>query len=159
MPKSTEHQTPAEHDSNEKIIITGGKIHVESLTGKNLHLPHVSVIDSADEVVGGFVNFLREYSVVGLAIGFVIGLQAQTLVKQLVNSFIDPFFKLLFGKSLSQREVLLHFHAHSATFTWGAFAYALLNFVFILAVIYAIVKIFKLDQLDKVKKAQKEEVE
>ena len=101
--------------------------------------------------VGGFVNFLREHAVVGLAVGFVIGTQAQGLVKTLVSSFIDPAFQLFFGTALSQSLVTWHFGERAANFTWGAFVYALLNFVFVLAAVYAIVKIFKLDKLDKPK--------
>jgi large-conductance mechanosensitive channel len=104
-----------------------------------------------DEFVGGFVNFLREHSVVGLAIGFVIGLQAQLLVKQLVDSFISPAFTLFFGQSLTHRTFTLHFHSHMGTFGWGAFVYGLLNFLFVLAAIYAIFKYLKLDRLDKPK--------
>jgi large conductance mechanosensitive channel protein len=98
----------------------------------------------------GFLNFLREHAVVGLAIGFVIGLQAQTLVKQLVDSFINPAFQLLIGgQMLSQRSFVLHFHGRAATFGWGAFVYILFNFLFVLAAIYIIYKVFKLDKLDK----------
>ena len=99
--------------------------------------------------VGGFVNFLREHAVVGLAVGFVIGTQAQALVKALVASFIDPAFQLFFGTALSQSIFTLHFSGKQANFGWGSFVYGLLNFLFVLAAVYAIVKIFKLDKLDK----------
>lgn len=108
--------------------------------------------------VTGFVAFLRDYAVVGLAVGFVIGLQAQNLVKQLVSSFIDPAFQLLFGQALSQRAFILHFHDRTASFTWGAFVYGMLNFVFVLGAIYVIVKFFSLDKLDKPTKKQIEKM-
>jgi len=104
--------------------------------------------------VGGFVAFLRDYAVVGLAVGFVIGLQAQNLVRQLVASFIDPAFQLLFGQALSQRAFVLHFHGRSASFTWGAFIYGMLNFLFVIAAIYILVKVFSLDKLDRPTKKQ-----
>jgi len=104
-----------------------------------------------DQFATGFINFLREHAVVGLAIGFVIGLQAQTLVKSLVDSFISPAFNLFFGQSLQHRDFTLHFHKHVANFGWGAFIYTLLNFLFVLAAIYAIFKYLKLDKLDKPK--------
>lgn len=110
--------------------------------------PAVVVVQEVNPV-GGFVNFLREHAVVGLAIGFIIGLQAQTLVKQLVSSFIDPAFQLFFGQALSQRTVTLHFNGREAAFGWGGFVYQLLDFVFVLAAIYVIVKAFNLEKLDK----------
>jgi len=105
--------------------------------------------------VSGFVGFLREYAVVGLAVGFIVGLQAQTLVKQLVSSFIEPLFSLLFGRDIDAQTFTLIFHGRSSSFSWGAFAYALLNFIFVLAAIYAIVKLFKLDKLNKPAKSAK----
>jgi hypothetical protein len=47
--------------------------------------------------VTGFIDFLREHAIVALAVGFVIGTQVQSVVKQLVASFISPAFSLLFG--------------------------------------------------------------
>lgn len=113
-----------------------------------------SVIIHEVNPVSGFVGFLRDYAVVGLAVGFVIGLQAQNLVKVLVSSFIDPAFQLLFGQALSQRAFVLHFHGRTASFTWGAFVYGLLNFLFVLAAIYILVKFFSLDKLDRPTKKQ-----
>ncbi|HWB39085.1 MAG TPA: MscL family protein [Candidatus Saccharimonadales bacterium] len=110
--------------------------------------PAVVVVQEANPV-GGFVAFLREHAIVGLAIGFIVGLQAQTLVKQLVSSFIDPAFQLFFGKALQDRTFTLHFGNHTAAFGWGAFVYILLNFIFVLAAIYMVVKFFNLEKLDK----------
>lgn len=99
--------------------------------------------------VNGFMDFLREYGVVGLAIGFVIGLQAQNLMRQLVSSFIDPAFKLLFGEALSTRSFTLTYHGRTAEFPWGAFVYILMNFIFVLITIYLIFRLLKLDKLSK----------
>jgi large conductance mechanosensitive channel protein len=97
--------------------------------------------------VGGFVDFLREYTVVTLAIGFVVAQQVQGLVKQLVAAFIDPFSKLLFGTALSQRTFTLHFHDRAANFAWGDFVYGVIDFLLVLIVIYLIIKVFQLDRL------------
>lgn len=104
--------------------------------------------------VSGFLGFLRDYAVVGLAVGFVIGLQAQNLVKSLVSSFIDPAFNLLFGQALNQRAFVVEWHGRTSSFTWGAFAYGLLNFLFVIGAIYVIVKFFSLDKLDRPTKKQ-----
>jgi large-conductance mechanosensitive channel len=101
--------------------------------------------------VGGFADFLREYTVVSLAIGFVVATQVQGLVRQLVDGFVDPFSKLLFGTALSQRAFILHWHDRAATFVYGDFVYGLVDFLFVLVVIYLIIKIFALDKLNKPK--------
>lgn len=100
--------------------------------------------------VAGFVTFLRERAVVGLAIGFVIGTQAQAVVKQLIDSLINPLFGLVVpGKTLKDLSFTLHLGSRSAPLGWGALVYTLLDFLFILAVIYAVIKLFQLDKLDK----------
>lgn len=101
--------------------------------------------------VGGFTEFLREYTVVTLAIGFVVATQVQGLVRQLSAAFIDPVSKLLFGTELSQRAFSLQWHGRSASFAWGDFVYGVINFLFVLIVIYLIIKIFHLDKLSKPK--------
>lgn len=95
----------------------------------------------------GFVAFLRERSVVGLAIGFVIGTQVQTVVKGFIADFIDPFFKLVLpgNLALSQRQ----WTVYNAQFKWGDMVYLLLDFLFIVFIIYLVMKLFKLDKLDK----------
>jgi large conductance mechanosensitive channel len=108
--------------------------------------------DLVKEQAAGFVNFLREHAIVGLAVGFIAGAQAQAVVKQLVTSFIDPIIKLLFGGvALADRKFTLTLFSNSAEFAWGAMVSALINLVFILATIYLLIKIFKLDRLDKKK--------
>lgn len=101
--------------------------------------------------VGGFADFLREYTVVTLAVGFVIATQVQGLVRQLVDGFVDPFSKLLFGTALSERTFILHWHTRAAAFAWGNFVYGLIDFLFVLIVIYLVIKIFALDKLNKPK--------
>jgi len=109
--------------------------------------------DLITQPVGGFADFLREKAIVGLAVGFVLGTQVQTVVKQLISSFIDPLFQLLLPgeKTLSSRTFTLHFDGRHADFGWGAIIYALLDFLFVAAAIYMIIRIFKLDKLDKPK--------
>ncbi len=151
---------PSDEQSVTKIVASGSTIRFEQPKSGRGKKSKVSVIVGQEvHPVSGFVDFLREHAVVSLAIAFVIGLQSQALVKQLVSSFIDPLFKLLFGQALSLRGVTLHLNGRSASFAWGAFAYALLDFIFVLAAVYAIVKFLSLDKLDKPEKKKKEKVE
>ncbi|HEY5668340.1 MAG TPA: MscL family protein, partial [Candidatus Saccharimonadales bacterium] len=97
----------------------------------------------------GFVEFLREQSVVGLAIGLVLGTQAKTLVDQLVTSFINPATGLLLpGQgTLAQKVAHVQFNGKSAVFGWGAFVYSLLTFVIVAALVYFVFKGLHLDRL------------
>lgn len=135
-------------------LTPGTTIRLEEPNSKRGKKSHVAVI-VPEEFVGGFVNFLREHAVVGLAIGFIIGVQAQALVKQLVDSFISPAFSLFFGEALIHRTFTLHFHNHTGTFGWGAFIYGFINFMFVMVAIYAVFRYFKLDRLDKPVKEKK----
>ena len=101
---------------------------------------------------GGFTNFLRQNAIVALAVGFVVGTQVQGVVKQLIASFINPLTSLLFGgAALSSRTFTLHLGHHYADFGWGALVYTLIDFLFVLLVIYGIIRLFQLDKLDKPK--------
>lgn len=157
MPKPSK---PSRQQTAANLVTGGSTIRFEQPKSGRGKKSKVSVIVGPElHPVGGFIDFLREHAVVSLAIAFVIGLQSQTLVKQLVSSFIDPLFKLLFGQALSMRTFTLHLHGRSASFSWGAFAYGLLNFLFVLAAIYAIVKLLNLDNLDKPKPKPKKKTE
>ena len=139
-------------NAKNQITTSGNTIKIETPRGRRK--PNVSVVVGAVNPIGGFVGFLREHAIVGLAVGFVIGTQVQSIVKQLISGFIDPFSKLLFpgDQALSNRTFTLHFNGRYADFGWGALAYQLIDFLFILFVIYAIIKTFKLDKLDQPKK-------
>jgi large-conductance mechanosensitive channel len=111
--------------------------------------------DFAREQVGGFVNFLQDYAVVGLALGFIVGQQANGVVKQFVASFIDPLSTVWFGQNLSTRTAVLHHDQQIVRVPWGAFVYTLIEFFLVLFAMYAVIKIFKLDRFVKGKKKEK----
>lgn len=97
----------------------------------------------------GFLDFVREQGVVGLAVGLVLGTQIKTLVDQMVISFINPFIGLLLpgGGSLQEKA----FHVSDQAFKWGAFVSQLVSFIIVCAIVYFLVKGLKLDKLDKKK--------
>lgn len=103
--------------------------------------------------VTGFVEFIRTQGIVGLAIGFVMGTQSKVLIDTFSRSFIDPILGLLIGgsKALSEKTLFVQVNSRSAVFGWGAFIYAVINFIIIAAVIYMVFKWLRLDKLDKKK--------
>lgn len=105
--------------------------------------------------IGGFMDFVREQGVVGLAVGLAIGTQVKTLVDQIVASFINPIVGLILpGEGdLTKKTFHLTIGEKTATFTYGSFLNVLISFLAVAAVIYFIVKGLKLDKMDKKKAA------
>lgn len=139
-----------------RLVTSGSNIRFEPVDGKrgSRSKKNNLVVNVASEInpVSNFLGFLREHAVVGLVIGFVLGNQVQTLVKQLIQSFLDPLTKLLFGTALSDRSFTLHLHNRSAQFGWGSMAYTLIIFLFVLVTMYLAVKFLNLEALEEKKK-------
>lgn len=137
-----------------RVVTTSNTIKFETPKGRRKPKPKIAVTVApqvAAKPVAGFVEFIREHAIVGLAIGFIVGAQARVLVDQLVTSFIDPGVGVLLGGTgtLSSKETVYHHGGHTTVFAWGAFAYALIDFIAVLLAIYIIIKAFHLDKLDK----------
>lgn len=147
----------SDQDIETHIVHTeAGEMHITRTPGKGNRKAKVTVLlEQPDNIVrgqvGGFINFLREHAVVGLAVGFIIGQQAQALIKQLVDSFVTPFINLWVGQGLMNRKISFYGDQSTIDFTWGKFLYALINFLFVLLFIYVIIKVLRLDRLDKPK--------
>lgn len=103
--------------------------------------------------VSGFMIFVREQGVVGLAVGLVLGTQVKTLVDQIVASFLGPLIGLFLpgGGRLAEKTFSLSLFGKTADFGYGAFISVLISFVTVAGVIYFVVKGLKLDKLDKKK--------
>ena len=148
-------ETKQTEDTQTKVVETkDGTIHITQPKGKGHR--GVTVLlgeDTLREQVSGFSSFLKEYAVVGLAVGFVIGLQAQTLVKQFLASFLTPLLDLVLH-NVSSKYFTVGTGKDMVKFEWGQFLYSFIGFLFVLFVIYLIVKIFKLDKF-AVKKNKK----
>jgi large-conductance mechanosensitive channel len=126
---------------------------IEIKTTKGQKHPKITVLvdsseDAVRERVHGFVGFLRERAIIGLAVGFVIATQVQNVIKQLIASFLDPLTLLLFGNKLSNRTFTWDWHGRHADFAWGQFVYMLVDFFVVVLTIYVLIKLFKLDKLD-----------
>lgn len=94
------------------------------------------------EPLVGFVQFIREQGVVGLAIGFILGTSINKVVTSLVNDIIQPAIGMMFGSG--QELVTLKF----GTIMYGRFLAGLIDFGIIAAVVYFGFKGMKLDRLD-----------
>ncbi len=98
--------------------------------------------------VSGFMDFIREQGVVGLAIGFVLGGAVSKTVTSLVDNIINPVVGLLMGKvNLTDRMTVIG----NASIKWGAFISTIIDFIIVAAVVYFGFKMLGLDKLDKKK--------
>lgn len=97
----------------------------------------------------GFVEFIREQGVVGLAVGFILGGAVSKLVASLVNDMINPIVGIFLGKAGELKSVFLQIGP--AKIMWGSFVNSFIDFSIIAFVVYFSVKILKLDKLDKKK--------
>lgn len=103
--------------------------------------------------LGGFVEFIREKGVIGLAVGLAIGTAASGLVTQIVNAVITPTVSLLIGENgLKGMNFVVKRAADGTpvvTYAVGDLIDAMIKFLAIAAVIYFVVMGLKLDRLDK----------
>jgi large conductance mechanosensitive channel len=92
-------------------------------------------------VWGEFMDFISKYKVLGLAVGFIMGLYLGNLVQALVKDLIMPAIGLAIpglGNLATYTIELL-----SQVFGVGDFLVALITFVIVALVVFLIVKITK----------------
>lgn len=84
-----------------------------------------------------FREFLKQYSVIGLAIGVVMGTAINNLVQAFVQGIITPFIGLLIPNEKFQNLIV---HVRGVEFHFGDVISATLHFVIIAVLIYLVVK-------------------
>jgi large conductance mechanosensitive channel len=89
-------------------------------------------------IISEFKEFLMEYKVVGLAVAFIMGAAATTLVQSLVNNIIMPIVGVLQPGGNWQTAVL---ELGPVKLMWGAFLSSMINFVIIAFVVFMIAKL------------------
>ena len=103
----------------------------------------------------GFLNFIREQGVVGLAVGLAVGSAAGASVKAIVDQLISPLVALMTqGVDLNRLKWVIEpktaQHAEVAL-GWGAVISSLITLLATALVVYLVVHLAKLDRLDKKK--------
>lgn len=101
----------------------------------------------------GFMDFIREQGVVGLAVGLAVGTAAGDTVRKLVDGFINPIIQFIVGSQDALNSAVWRFElwGRSADFAWGPFVSSAITLVATALVIYMIINLLKLDKLDKKK--------
>jgi large conductance mechanosensitive channel protein len=104
---------------------------------------------------GGFMTFVREQGVVGLAVGLAIGTAAGASVKVIVDQLVSPVVALMTrGVDLNSLQwvIVQGDKAHKeVAIGYGAILASLVTLLATAFVIYIAIKIAKLDTLDKKK--------
>lgn len=117
-----------------------------------MHSPFVvELIEKAN--MRGFINFIREQGVVGLAIGFILGGSITKVVTSLVNDIINPSIGILLGGAGDLKDNYLQ--VGGAKIMYGNFIATVIDFLLVALVMYIGVKILQVDRLDRKKEAQK----
>ncbi len=103
----------------------------------------------------GFLDFVREQGVVGLAVGLAIGTAAGATVKVIVDQFIAPLVALLTrGVDLADLKWVI-FPADEVAkqpevaIGYGAILASVITLLATAFVVYQLVKVLKLDKMDK----------
>ncbi|MEK7059926.1 MAG: MscL family protein [Patescibacteria group bacterium] len=102
----------------------------------------------------GFLSFVQQHGVVGLAVGLAIGTQVGATVSVIVKGVIDPVVGFIIGDTAGLSAAKFTFTAgdRSMTILWGAVASSLITLLAVSALIYFFVTGLKLDKSIPAKK-------
>ncbi len=99
--------------------------------------------------IKGFVDFIREQGVVGLAVGFILGGAVSKVVSALVTDIVNPLLGAIIGSSDGLKSA--SFAIGESHILYGDFLAVVIDFLVIALVVYFGVKIIGIDRLDKKK--------
>jgi large conductance mechanosensitive channel len=102
---------------------------------------------NTNKQLAGFIDFVREQGVVGLAVGFILGGSVKEVVSSLVNDIINPLLGLVLRSTENLANTVLNIG--TAEIRYGHFINVVIDFLVIAIVVYYGVKGLGLDNLDK----------
>ncbi|OGG58144.1 hypothetical protein A2853_01350 [Candidatus Kaiserbacteria bacterium RIFCSPHIGHO2_01_FULL_55_17] len=92
--------------------------------------------------VTGFIEFIRERGVMGLAIGFVLGGAVSKVTTSFSTDILNPTLSYLFGGTERLSDLML------GTIAIGKFLAAIVDFFVLALAVYIIFKVLRLDKID-----------
>lgn len=90
----------------------------------------------------GFIQFIREQGVIGLAIGFILGGAVSKVVASFVGDIVTPIIGLIFGSTSGLSSF------HLGPIMLGNFIAIVIDFLIVAGVVYYGFKKLGLDRLD-----------
>lgn len=97
----------------------------------------------------GFLDFVREQGVVGLAVGFILGGAVSKVVTALVTDVVNPILGLVLGAVGGLKTA--SFKIGTAEILYGDFLSVVIDFIVVALVVYYGIKMIGLERLDKKK--------
>ncbi|MFC1622349.1 MscL family protein [Patescibacteria group bacterium] len=97
--------------------------------------------------VKGFIDFIREQGVVGLAVGFILGGSISKVVSSLVTDIINPVLGVVLGSAGNVSSFAIKLGPSELML--GNFLMVLIDFLVVAGVVYFGVKGLGLEKLDK----------
>jgi len=97
----------------------------------------------------GFIDFIREQGVVGLAVGFILGGAISKVTSALVTDIINPILSFVLGSTQGFKSASIDLG--SSKILYGDLIGVVVDFIAIALVVYFGVKMIGLDKLDKKK--------
>jgi large conductance mechanosensitive channel len=97
----------------------------------------------------GFINFIREQGVVGLAIGFILGGAVSKVVSALVVDIINPILSIVLGVAKGFNTASINIG--STKLLYGNLISVVIDFLVVALVVYYGFKLLGLEKIDKKK--------
>jgi len=94
----------------------------------------------------GFVDFIRERGVSGIAVGIILGAAVTKLVNSFVTDILNPALGIFLGFAKGLEKEFVQFG--SIKITWGAFIVNLIDFLTIALVVYLLFKLLRIEKLE-----------
>lgn len=107
--------------------------------------PGRALFGAPQKAFGGFMEFVRERGVMGLAIGFVLGTSVQKVVTAFVTDIVNPFVGYFLGRADGVKNFAI------GQFLIGDFIMVVIDFLILCLIIYVVFKLLGLEKLDKPK--------
>ena len=95
----------------------------------------------------GFIQFIRERGVMGLAVGFMLGGAVSNVVGSFVNDIINPILGIVSGSTGNLTKA--YFTIGQAKIMWANFVNSHIDFLIIALVVYVGIKLLRFDNAEK----------
>ncbi len=103
-----------------------------------------------------FKDFINRGNVVDMAVGVMFGAALKAIVDSLVKDMISPIVGLIFRQNFDNLSITIPFF--NVTFGIGSFIMAIINFLIIAVILFAIVKLMNMLRNIKIRGSKDEEV-
>lgn len=91
----------------------------------------------------GFISFIKQQGIAGIAMGFILGGSINKTVTSLVSDIIQPGIGILIGNRQGQLAA-----AHYNSVMYGNFIASAIDFLIIALLVYVAFKTMKLDKIE-----------